>query len=133
MLEICRRITLGSLCLLVLTVGGCGGSTDTAPTVQPFPTALRGSFITTLSGSGERVTLTITEGNYQIDRGSNRASGRIAVSGDRIEFSQSTACSGLGAYKWSVSGTSLLFTSLGADQCPGRSEVLAGYTYTKSG
>jgi len=71
-------------------------------------------------------------GTYTIARGQNRASGVIAVVGNRIEFSESTACSGTGVYTWTLTGNSLQFTMLG-DPCPGRAEVLAGLTYIKSG
>ncbi|MGI9044317.1 MAG: hypothetical protein ACR2GK_09375 [Gemmatimonadaceae bacterium] len=57
----------------------------------------------------------------------------ITVAGDRIDFSGSSVCTGTGAYRWSSPGSSLAFSALTADACPGRSEVLAGYTYNKSG
>ena len=78
------------------------------------------------------MTLTLTEGGYQITRGANQASGAISVPGDRIEFSGSTVCSGTGTYRWSLNGNALVFTLIG-EPCPGRSEVLDAYTYTKRG
>ena len=130
-------LTLASLCLNALIVVGCGGKSVTTP-VSPSPTAqspapreLQGSWGTILRGSGEQVTLTLSEGGYQITRGSNQASGAISVpAADRIEFSRSTVCSGTGTYRWSLNGNALLFTLIG-EPCPGRSEVLDAYTYTK--
>jgi len=89
-------------------------------------------WVTTLRGTSERVTLTLGATGYQINRGTNQANGVIGVSGDQIKFSDSTACIGTGAYKWGITGTSLLFTAIAADACPGRSEVLADYTYVKA-
>ena len=114
--------------------GGGDGRTVTEPVpLSPAPSALQGVRVTTLDGSGERVTLTLRATSYQITRGINQADGVIAVSGDRIDFSGSSVCSGAGAYRWAISGTSLLLTTLVADACPGRSAVLAGYTYARSG
>lgn len=85
-----------------------------------------------LNSTDEQVTLTLNAATYLVERGPNSTSGVIAVRGDQIEFSQSTSCpAGTGTYRWSLSGTSLLFTVVVADGCPGRSEVLAGQTYTK--
>lgn len=95
--------------------------------------SLQGVWVTTLRGSGERVTLTLGATSYQVNRGANQAVGVIGVSGNQINFSNSSECNGTGAYLWSITGTSLSFTVLATDACPGRSEVLAGYTYAKSG
>jgi len=78
------------------------------------------------------VSLLLNSGAYTIARGQNQASGVIAVLGNRIEFSQSSVCSGTGVYTWTLTGNSLQFTMLG-DPCPGRAEVLAGLTYIKGG
>lgn len=132
-------LTLGSLGLFALTVAGCGGSSATAPTAtrspataqDPAPLELQAAWVTALGGTGEQVRLTLSGTGYVIVRGPNRASGAIAVRGDRIEFSQSTLCSGTGAYRWSLQGDSLLFTTLESEPCPGRGEVLNGQTYNR--
>lgn len=128
---------VAAILLASLTVGGCGGDASSSiapppPPSQPAPANLQGTWVTTLPGSGERVTLTLGALSYRIVRGANEASGVIAVSGDRIEFSGSTACAGIGAYRWSITNSSLLFNTLATDACPGRSEVVAGITYTRS-
>ncbi|MBA3342646.1 MAG: hypothetical protein H0T48_12540 [Gemmatimonadaceae bacterium] len=129
-------LRLATVSVLVFATAGCGGgasdTTTTPSPTSPAPTALQGVWVTTLRGTGERVTLTLGATGYQINRGTNQANGAIGVSGDQINFSNSTACDGTGAYKWGITGTSLLFTAIAADACPGRSEVLAGYTYVKN-
>lgn len=137
--------TWSAICALSLLawliVSGCGGGTtapsstpqSSTPAASPAPAALQGTWVTVLSGTGERVTLTLGATTYQITRPPNQASGAIAVSDDRIEFSGSTVCAGSGSYRWSLSGSSLVLTAIAADACPGRSEVLAGYTFSKSG
>lgn len=148
-----RPKSLFALCALTLlpwlVLGGCGGS-EVVDTTQPStpipspppppppppppsasPAAIQGSWVTTLSGTAERVTLTLGATSYQISRPPNQAEGTISVSGDRIEFSGSTVCAGTGPYRWTLTGNSLTFTAIGADACPGRSEVIAGYTYSR--
>lgn len=118
------------------TTGTVTAPSPTSPTpnpTSPAPAALQGVWVTTLRGSGERVTLTLGATSYQVNRGANQAVGVIGVSGNQINFSNSSECNGTGAYLWSITGTSLSFTVLATDACPGRSEVLAGYTYAKSG
>ncbi len=134
-----RSFALCAVALLAwLMVSGCGGGTTAPSSTPPPPTstapaALQGAWVTVLPGTEERVTLTLGATSYQITRPPNQASGTIAVSDDRIEFSGSTVCAGRGPYRWSLTGGSLVFTAISADACPGRSEVLAGYTYSKSG
>ena len=126
---------LASLCLLGFILAGCGGSGGPPPTAPPpvvVPTPLDGTWQTFLDGTNQRVTLTLGPAYYGIARGPNGATGVIAITGNRIEFSQSSACVGTSAYTWTLTGNSLRFTLLN-DPCPGRSEVLDGYTYIKSG
>ena len=136
-------LRLAPVVILLFVTIACGGGNASPSPVSPSPTspsptspapvALQGAWVTTLTGSGERVTLTLSATGYQISRGANQAVGAIAVSGDRIDFSRSSVCNGAGAYRWAITGSSLLFTTLVPDACPGRSEVLDGYTYSKSG
>lgn len=138
-----RKLSTQYLLILFpwLLLNGCGGGGDgtTAPTpistpvASPAPAALQGTWSTTLAGSAEKVTLTLGATSYQITRPPNQASGTISVTSDRIDFSASSVCSGTGPYRWSITGSSLTFTAISTDACPGRSEVIAGYTYTKSG
>ncbi|CAN5839572.1 hypothetical protein BH23GEM9_BH23GEM9_03390 [soil metagenome] len=131
---------LASLFLIGFVLAGCGGSGDASPTAPPtapptpppvyVPTPVDGSWQTILAGTDQRVTLTLGVGSYGIVRGQNTASGVIAIAGNRIEFSLSNVCAGTGAYTWTLNGSSLRFVMLN-DPCPGRSEVLDGYTYTK--
>ena len=132
------RLSLGSL--FALTLGGCGGGNATTPTAPanpspptvliPAPRVLQAVWVTGLRGSGEQVTLTLSENGYHISRPPSQASGAISVDGDRIEFSQSTLCAGTGVYRWSLNGNSLLFTNI-SEPCPGRGEALDGQTYAK--
>lgn len=136
-------VRLATVSVLVFAMTGCGGGgsdTTTAPSpvsptpspTSPAPSALQGVWVTTVRGTGERVTLTLGATAYQINRGTDQADGVIGVSGDQINFSRSTLCIGTGAYKWGITGTSLLFTAIGPDACPLRGGVLAGYTYIKA-
>lgn len=140
MSQVFLRLTAVAVVLFATTGcgGGGGGDTVTKPTpsspvspVSPAPLALQGVWVTTLTGSGQKVTLTLGATDYRINRGANQASGTIAVTDNQIKFSDSTACNGDGTYRWVINGTSLLFTTDAPDACPGRSEVLAGYTYVK--
>ena len=132
------RYMLARLYLLGVILAGCGGSSVPPPTAppgsvpSPVPSPIDGSWQTILAVTDQRVSLLLNSGAYTIARGQNQASGVIAVLGNRIEFSQSSVCSGTGVYTWTLTGNSLRFVMLG-DPCPGRSEVLAGLTYIKSG
>lgn len=131
-------LCLAPIAVLLFSTAGCGGSSD-APTVvtpspvSPAPAVLQGVWVATSAVNGELVTLTLAATTYRITRGAIRADGVIAVAGERIEFSRSNLCDGTGAYRWTVTGTSLLLNVIGSDACPGRSDELAGYTYVKSG
>jgi hypothetical protein len=141
---IMRRLTFLAEVGIALVIVACGGDatsppTATAPSPSPppavdaAPLALQGLWGTVLT-DGEQVTLRLLAQTYQISRGADGASGTIAVNGDQIAFSRSSACNGpdtTGTYRWSLKGDSLLFTAVDFDPCPGRSIVLAGYTYTK--
>ncbi len=137
MSQLQKLFTLSALTLLPWIMSGCGGGggvtqpSSTPQATSPAPTAIQGIWVTTLSGTAQKVTLTLAATSYQISRPPDQASGTISVSGDRIDFSGSTACAGAGPYRWSLTGMSLAFTAISTDACPGRSEVLAGYTYTK--
>ena len=132
-------LRFATLAVLAYAMAGCGGGGSDTPAVTapspvlPAPAVLQGTWVTTLAASGEQVTLTLGATSYQITRGANQAAGMIGVSGDRIDFSNSSACSGTGAYRWTVTGTALAITAVTPDVCPGRSAVLAGFTYAKSG
>ena len=78
------------------------------------------------------MTLTLSESGYRIARGLEEGRGTIAVSGDRIDFSRANVRTGSGAYRWRLTGDALVFIAVTTDACPVRSEVLVGYTYTKS-
>ena len=119
-----------ALLLIALLACGDGSSSPTSP-VTTAPVELQGRWVTVLNATDEQVQLTLGAGTYQVDRGVNHVTGRISVSGDRIEFFASTACVGTGAYRWSLTDGALLLTMIGTDPCPGRRVVLNGYTYTK--
>ena len=140
--------------LVAASCSGGGAASPTAPTTSPSPSAipspsvapsvpvlqdpapleLQGIWITTLKdGSNQQVQLRLGEKSYAIARGSDGAAGTISVRADLIEFTRSSACVGVGSYRWSLKGTSLSLTlsAIGSEDCPGRGEVLDGYTYTK--
>lgn len=137
---------------IMFVIAGCGGGSGSAssptspsptptpppaplPVAQdPAPRELQGTWLAR-DAINQQVMLRLTETNYQITRGMDGALGIISVRGDQIDFSRSNVCSGTGSYRWSLTGNSLRFTSIGgagSDPCSGRSEVLDGYTYTKS-
>jgi hypothetical protein len=138
-----KRLISATFILLVAVSCAGGGATSPSPTSpslpaaqDPAPQALQGTWVTVLKdGSNQQVTLRLGETSYGISRGTDGASGTIAVRGDLIEFFRSSACVGTGSYRWSLTGGSLAFTesALGSEACPGRGEVLNGYTYAKSG
>ncbi len=86
----------------------------------------------TLAGEDRPVTLILEARNYTITRGQNQAYGAAGVLGNQIEFSQSTACNGIGVYTWTLTDNSLRFIRI-SEACPGRGEVLNGATYIKGG
>lgn len=113
--------------------------TTTAVTTTAAPGAappeLAGQWETVLDTGDpqmDRVFMSFTGTNYSVSRGPNSASGAILVEGDRITFSDASACPGIGLYQWSVEGDSLTFTMLDpSDECGGRSPILDGITYTR--
>jgi hypothetical protein len=130
------------LLLPSLLVGGaCGdddsaGVTDvatstTAAAVGSASTELEARWRTTLD-NGEAVTLLLRVDSYRIARGLASGTGKIAVDGDVITFSNSNLCDGIGTYRWSLEGDMLTLTLTGGDPCRGRTEVLAGQTFVRS-
>ena len=106
-------------------------SRDATPTPSPSatpgdPPQLFGTWRSTLGG--EPLTLTITEDEYRIRRGSNQAFGNVRVDGDRIELFNSSLCSGTGEYGWTIEGGTLTFRTL-EEPCPGRREALVPIRY----
>ena len=79
------------------------------------------------------MTLLLRVDSYGITRGPASGSGKIAVDGDVITFSNSNLCDGIGTYRWLLQKDVLTLTSTGADPCRGRSEVLAGQTFVRAG
>lgn len=132
-----KLITFGTLTLFpCLIITGCGGKATTEPSsapgaASPAPTAIQGTWVTTQLGTMQKVTLTLGATTYKVLYLPDQYSGAISVTGDRIQFSGSTACDGTGAYLWSLAGNSLTFTAISTDECPGRTAVIAGYTYSK--
>jgi hypothetical protein len=106
-------------------------SASAAPTLAPSPTpaasigprALFGTWRTTLAG--DTLTLNLTESTYRIVRGQNSATGSVAVTGEEIEFFDSSLCRGSGFYRWSISDAGALsFFPVESEPCPGRAEAL---------
>ena len=109
------------------------GAPTTPPTTQggSLPSEMEGVWRTD-PGDADRVTLTLADTAYRIDRGPNSGNGDISVDGDRIVFSGSSLCGGAGTYRWSVEGDSLTFSlEDSGDPCSGRTSVLDGVTYTR--
>ena len=140
---------LSGLVLIAVLLAGCGDDDDTdpgeidatlsasatpvqsaTPTVDAAIAALFGQWQTTIS-AGDSVTLALREGTYAIGRGAATGRGRMKVTAGGAEFSGSDLCDGIGNYRWSLQGDTLSFTSVGEDECSGRSEVLDGITYKK--
>lgn len=96
-------------------------SPSPAPSVGPR--ALFGTWRTTLAG--DPVWLGITESTYRIVRGTNTANGSVSVTGDRIEFFNSSLCQGTGIYRWEIGDDGVLrFFPVETEPCPGRAEAL---------
>ena len=80
---------------------------------------------------GDPVTLTLNGNSYTISRGSAAGGGRISVEGDIIVFSGSSLCSGVGTYRWTIDGNTLILEVTEAgDPCSGRRPVLDGVVYS---
>ncbi len=143
-----RRLSI--LALFVVACSGPPGGSVLTPTADtndvetPTPAAIAASSAADLTAPPElagewhtaisdadRVTLTLTGNAYHIQRGPNSGNGGFAVRGDEIRFVRSTICNGIGVYRWSVDGGSLLFTSIQPDACPGRADAIDGRTYTR--
>jgi hypothetical protein len=119
------------------TSGGNGEIVAATATAQaPAPTAdaatapLFGTWRTTIA-ERDIVTLILRPGRYSISRGGPAGAGRMSATATEIELTGSNLCDGTGRYTWSVTNGELTFTSIGADECSGRSEVLDGKTYRK--
>ncbi len=134
---------------LVVLLAGCGDDDDTdadptedgsatvaatsagqTPTSDPATAALFGEWRTVIA-EGDNVTLRLREGRYTILRGPATGQGGMNARAGEAEFSGSDLCDGIGIYRWSIQDGALSFTSVGKDDCPGRSEVLDGITYRK--
>jgi hypothetical protein len=105
-------------------------SASASATTATVENELLGDWETSIS-AGDDVTLTIRATRYGIRRGGASGSGAIRVGDGEIEFYGSDLCDGTGVYAWSLDGDSLTFEETGEDPCTGRSEVLAGITYTR--
>lgn len=92
------------------------------------PPDLRGSWRGQVNG--EPVELLLLAGTYRINRGGGIGAGRIAVTGDTIEFSKSNICDGAGRYTWRIDGDTLALMPVEPDACPGRADALVDVTYT---
>ena len=137
-----KLFTLGTLTVFSsLVMSGCGGGgtgpSPAQPPTSPAPAAMQGTWVTTQLGTLTKVTLTIRATTYDVSLPATPTveaifvSGAISVSGDRIVFSAATICGGNGPYRWSLAGNSLTFAAISPDECPGRTNVIEGYTYTK--
>lgn len=93
-----------------------------APSESQAPRALLGTWRTTLAG--EPLSLAITESTYRIVRGGNSGAGSVLVDGDRIEFFDSSLCSGTGVYRWTITDGTLSFFPIETEPCTGRAEAL---------
>ena len=82
------------------------------------------------SPNGEDVTLTLADTGYEVERGPERVHGGLSVASDQISFLRSSACDGVGRYRWSLAGARLTFVPLAPDQCPARTGLLVGQSYT---
>ena len=97
-------------------------SPSPVPSESQEPRALFGTWRTTLGGSP--LSLAITESTYRIVRGGNSGAGSVRVDGDRIEFFDSSLCSGTGVYRWTIADGTLSFFPIETEPCPGRAEAL---------
>ncbi len=108
-------------------------TSSTTPSAQPsIPAELRGQWRTTLT-DGEDVTLTLTDTGYQVKRGPETVHGGLSVTDDQISFLRSSACDGVGRYRWSLAGPRLTFVLMAPDECPARAGFLMGQSYTLAG
>jgi len=138
-----RRLAIGAAIISAIACGPVSTGSTSAPSAtaarsaspsaaqDSVPPELRAVWTTTLVPGGvETVLLTLNERSYGVGRGGNRATGSVAVRGDEMRFSGSTACDLMGTYRWSAQANSLQF-HLVSDPCPGRSEVLDRQTYRR--
>jgi hypothetical protein len=108
--------------------------TDTAtpePSPEPSPSpvpsvgprTLFGVWRTTLAG--QPVSLSLSETTYRIVRAPNVGTGSVSVTGDLIEFFDSSICPGTGVYRWEIGEDGALeFFPVETEPCPGRAEAL---------
>jgi len=108
-----------------------------APTPEfPAPAELQGTW-EAVSDSGSDLVLVIRETGYRLTQssaaiGSQSATGRVEVDGDEIVFSNATACTGDGRYRWSIESGVLRFEPIGEDACPGRTGSMADTEYSRA-
>jgi hypothetical protein len=86
------------------------------------PPRLIGTWRTTLAG--QPLSLNLTDTSYRIVRGGNVGEGSVRISGDEIEFFDSSLCRGTGAYRWSITDGVLSLVPTATEPCPGRAEAL---------
>jgi hypothetical protein len=79
------------------------------------------------------VTLTLTDTGYLVERGPETVHGGVSVTDDQISFLRSSACDGVGRYRWSLAGPRLTFVPIAPDQCPARTGLMVGQSYTLAG
>ncbi len=136
----------------IVALAGCGGDDqpDPAAESQATPSALIGTYTTTLGPSGpeleepnppgkwELVVTSSTEAYFQPPEGPSFPVGNpLELSSDRIVFAADPECPtqagtpGAGVYEWNLDGDTLTFTDV-EDTCRDRSFVLTSKTWSKT-
>jgi hypothetical protein len=101
--------------------------TPSSAITNPAPRELQGTWTATVKGG--HVTLTIRPGAYVIQGSGEGGGGKLAVTGDQVELSNSTICQATGTYRWDVADEELTLTAVGKDPCSGRAHLFDGIRY----
>jgi hypothetical protein len=95
-----------------------------------LPRGLAGVWHKKVQGVDQKMALEPGQFRFYVDP-ADAATGKLSVSGERLTFSDSNTCSGVGSYRFQLAGTSLRLVAAGGDPCP-RSAFITGRAWTRS-
>jgi hypothetical protein len=109
-------------------------SVEPTATERPSPTVAADAAPPELAGRWRRSVggvlhiLHLRNNGYSVQVTGDSGAGRISVEADRIRFSHSNRCDGIGLYTWSIEDGRLRFTEVEPDPC-GRADFLPRGTW----
>ena len=132
----------------VALLAGCGGKSSAPTGSEPakttgtttasknaLPADLVGTWRLVKPNPGDVVRLYLRPNAYTVSRGFAHA-GQAEAKADVLTLTSvcgGSTVTGVGRYRWTLSGDKLHFEPFGKDECTGRTEVFEDATYERSG